>query len=100
MAASEWQPHSIRGFISAHLRGKLRLSVELANSADGKLPGRALSELLIWIAERGAGKALLIRCRNKAGRLTRARSHLCLDLDPDGLEQEMLSLCAGLRTVE
>jgi len=36
MAATEWQPHSIRGFISGTLGKKLGLSVESAKSEEGK----------------------------------------------------------------
>ena len=36
MAATEWQPHSVRGFISGTLGKKFGLSVESAKSEDGK----------------------------------------------------------------
>ena len=36
MAATEWQPHSIRGFISGTLGKKMGLSVESTKGEDGK----------------------------------------------------------------
>ena len=36
MAVSEWQPHSVRGFISGTLGKKMGLTVESAKSEDGK----------------------------------------------------------------
>ncbi len=36
MAATEWQPHSIRGFISGTLGKKMGLTVESAKTEDGK----------------------------------------------------------------
>jgi Protein of unknown function (DUF3489) len=36
MAATEWQPHSIRGFISGTLGKKMKLTVESAKGEDGQ----------------------------------------------------------------
>jgi hypothetical protein len=36
MAATEWQPHSVRGFISGTLGKKMGLTVESAKTEDGK----------------------------------------------------------------
>jgi hypothetical protein len=36
MSATEWQPHSIRGFISGTLGKKMGLTVESARTEDGK----------------------------------------------------------------
>jgi hypothetical protein len=36
MATTEWQPHSVRGFISGTLGKKMGLTVESAKSEDGK----------------------------------------------------------------
>ena len=36
MGATEWQPHSIRGFISGTLSKKLGLAVESTKREDGK----------------------------------------------------------------
>jgi hypothetical protein len=36
MATTEWQPHSVRGFISGTLGKKMGLTVESAKREDGK----------------------------------------------------------------
>jgi hypothetical protein len=36
MAATEWQAHSVRGFLSGALRKKMGLKIESAKSAAGE----------------------------------------------------------------
>jgi hypothetical protein len=36
MAATEWQAHSVRGFLSGTLRKKMGLKIESAKSAAGE----------------------------------------------------------------